>query len=65
MIVTHTNLMLIACSIADQFAANGYFTVVPDLFSGDPVPLNRPGDFDVMAWLQGANGPKKTPDVVE
>lgn len=36
--------------IADQFAANGYFTVVPDLFHGDTVPLNRPSDFDFMAW---------------
>ncbi|KAI9772100.1 MAG: hypothetical protein M1840_001388 [Geoglossum simile] len=25
--------------IADQFAANGYFVVMPDLFRGDPVKL--------------------------
>lgn len=27
--------------IADQFAANGYYCLVPDLFNGDPVALNR------------------------
>ncbi|SMQ48659.1 unnamed protein product [Zymoseptoria tritici ST99CH_3D1] len=37
--------------IADQFAANGYFTVVPDLFEGDPVSLNPPEGFDIMKWL--------------
>ena len=44
-------------SIADQFAANGYFVVMPDLFEGDPIPLNRPEDFDIMAWLQ-KSGPE-------
>jgi len=39
--------------IADQFAANGYFVFVPDLFHGDPVSLNPPSDFDIMAWLNG------------
>ncbi|KAK5169099.1 uncharacterized protein LTR77_006408 [Saxophila tyrrhenica] len=43
--------------IADQFAANGYFVVMPDLFEGDPIPLNRPADFDIMAWLQ-KSGPQ-------
>src|SRR6201999_1177944 len=42
--------------IADQFAANGYFVVMPDLFHGDPVLLNRPDNFDIMAWLQGPPG---------
>jgi len=37
--------------IADQFAANGYYVVMPDLFEGDPVPLNRPEGFDIFAWL--------------
>jgi len=36
--------------IADQFAANGYFTVMPDLFSKDPIPLNRGPDFDMATW---------------
>ncbi|RMJ02447.1 hypothetical protein CDV36_015288 [Fusarium kuroshium] len=53
--------------LADQFAANGYskhvegwyFVMIPDLFHGDPVPLNHPEEFDIMAWLQGAyNGNK-------
>lgn len=42
--------------IADQLAANGYFVVMPDLFHGDPVTLNRPADFDLMAWLNGPPG---------
>lgn len=42
--------------IADQFAANGYFVVMPDLFHGDPVKLNRPADFNLMAWLKGPPG---------
>lgn len=42
--------------IADQLAANGYFVVMPDLFHGDPVQLNKPPGFDVMAWLKGPPG---------
>ncbi|KEF54380.1 esterase/lipase [Exophiala aquamarina CBS 119918] len=45
--------------IADQFAANGYFVLSPDLFDKDPIPLNRGDDFDIMQWLQGAYHPKK------
>merc|ERR1712000_451033 len=45
--------------IADQFAANGCFVVMPDLFHGDPIPLNRPGDFDIMKWIQGEYNEKK------
>ncbi|KAF2012296.1 alpha/beta-hydrolase [Aaosphaeria arxii CBS 175.79] len=37
--------------IADQFAANGYFTAIPDLFNGNVVPMNPPADFDIMKWL--------------
>jgi len=36
--------------IADQFAANGYYTLLADLFYGDPLALDRPADFDFMAW---------------
>jgi dienelactone hydrolase len=39
--------------LADQYAANGYFVVMPDLFHGDPVKLNPPEGFQVMEWLQG------------
>lgn len=42
--------------IADQLAANGYFVVMPDLFHGDPVMLNRPANFDIMSWLKGPPG---------
>lgn len=47
--------------IADQFAANGYFVMMPDLFDGDAIKLNRPDNFDIMKWLQGEYHPKKTP----
>ena len=43
--------------IADQFAANGYLVVMPDLFGGDPIPLNRPDSFDLMKWLNGGYNP--------
>jgi len=39
--------------LADQYAANGYFVVLPDLFHGDPVKLNPPEGFQVMDWLKG------------
>jgi len=43
--------------MADQYAANGYYTLMPDLFNGDPISLNRSGDFDFMSWLtKGTNG---------
>lgn len=43
--------------MVDQFAANGYYTLMPDIFLGDPLPLNRPEGFDIMAWIQkGSNG---------
>lgn len=43
--------------MADQFAANGYYTLVPDLFNGDPVSLNPPEGFDFMQWLtKGTDG---------
>jgi dienelactone hydrolase len=49
--------------MADQFAANGYYTLIPDLFNGDPVSLNMPEGFDFMAWLTtGSDG--KNPHTV-
>ena len=43
--------------VADQFAANGYLALIPDLFNGDAVPLNKFGKMDVMKWLvEGSDG---------
>lgn len=43
--------------IADDFAANGYYTLMVDTFNGDPIPLNRPGDFNFVDWLnKGSTG---------
>jgi dienelactone hydrolase len=43
--------------MADQFAANGYLTMVLDVLNGDPVPLNRPQGFEVMKWVtEGSDG---------
>lgn len=39
--------------IADQFAANGYLVAMPDLFEGDPIPLDRPESFNIQEWLKG------------
>jgi dienelactone hydrolase len=50
--------------IADQFAANGFFVFMPDLFHGDPVQLNRGPDFDFAKWLQG-HGPATADPIVE
>lgn len=40
--------------IADQLAANGYLTLIVDLFNGDPCALEFPPGFDLFAWF--ANG---------
>lgn len=39
--------------LADQFAANGYLTVVPALMHDDPVPVNPPEGFEIMKWFAG------------
>ena len=57
--------------VADQFAANGYFVVLPDLFEGDPVPLREVDDnlanFDIMGWALkgGPQGKGHTPSQVD
>ena len=54
--------------MADQFAANGYLTLVVDLFNGDPLPVgDKPPGFDFMEWHNkgtGGNNPH-TPDAVD
>ncbi|KAL2168967.1 hypothetical protein VTG60DRAFT_6609 [Thermothelomyces hinnuleus] len=50
--------------IADQFAANGYLTLLLDVFEGDALQLNRPAGFNIMEWLtKGSDG--KTPHTKE
>ncbi|OTA52762.1 alpha/beta-hydrolase [Hypoxylon sp. EC38] len=43
--------------LADQFAANGYLTLIIDPFKGDALTLNRPDGFDFVSWLtRGSTG---------
>lgn len=46
--------------IADQLAANGYYTVIPDLFNKDSLSNPyRPENFTIMNWIQhGLHGDK-------
>lgn len=32
--------------------------MMPDLFHGDPVPLNKPGEFDMQRWRMGEYHPE-------
>jgi len=51
--------------IADQFAAHGYFVVVPDLFDSDTVPLNPQPGFNFMEWLKPHMPPNVEPIIDE
>ncbi|KAH6843462.1 dienelactone hydrolase [Chaetomium sp. MPI-CAGE-AT-0009] len=44
--------------IADQFAANGYLTLLLDVYNGDALSLtNRPAGFNLMDWIaKGSDG---------
>ncbi|KAK9481319.1 dienelactone hydrolase, partial [Lipomyces japonicus] len=45
-----TNVQL----VADDFAAQGYYVIVPDLFNGDPIPwtpFDKLGEVDLPTWL--------------
>ncbi|KAH8764746.1 dienelactone hydrolase [Hyaloscypha finlandica] len=42
--------------MADQLAVNGYYTIIPDLFNGDALKINRPADFNLMEWLTKGTG---------
>lgn len=46
--------------IADQFAANGYLVLIPDLFYGDPIPIGGSAGLDLHKWLVGEYHEKKT-----
>lgn len=50
--------------LADNFAANGYTVIVPDLFRGDAVPYNYPASYDMAAW-QARHPPKDVMEVVQ
>lgn len=50
--------------LADQFAAAGYLTVIPDLFKGDALPLNRPDGFRIMDWVKN-HLPQHTDPIIE
>jgi hypothetical protein len=58
--------------IADQFAANGYFVMMPDLFHGDAIPLNKVEELDIRKWFGGGynergigHGPESVDPIVE
>ncbi|KAH7007643.1 dienelactone hydrolase [Ilyonectria destructans] len=43
--------------LADEFAANGYVTLLVDTFNGDPIPVNPDKEVDIPAWLsRGSTG---------
>lgn len=49
--------------MADQFAARGYLVVMPDLFHGDPIPIDYGPDFDIMGWYNQHLPPRVDPIV--
>ncbi|PTB38576.1 uncharacterized protein TrAFT101_006590 [Trichoderma asperellum] len=53
--------------LADNYAAQGYTVLMPDIFNGDPLSLNRPGDFDFVKWItEGSDGKNPhTPPAVD
>jgi dienelactone hydrolase len=43
--------------MADEFAKEGYTTLVVDIFNGDPVSTSPPEGFDIFSWIsKGTNG---------
>ena len=52
--------------LADDFARNGFKVVAPDIFDGEPAPLNafEPGvNFDVGSWI-GRHSPERANTIV-
>lgn len=50
--------------IADEFAAKGYFVLMPDMFNDDSVPLNRPEGFNIMDWVKN-HSPVQTEPIID
>jgi len=48
--------------MADQFAANGFTTLIVDVFNGDKLPDPRPEGFDIMKWIQYGSGGEENPN---
>lgn len=54
--------------LADQFASEGYYVIVPDLFYGDSIDFSQFGNIDIMKWLGGEYSDKKvahTPESID
>jgi dienelactone hydrolase len=51
--------------LADDYAANGYLAIVPDLFHGDAVKFSdvAAGDFNIQTWLLNHSTAKIDPIV--
>ncbi|PVH69075.1 esterase/lipase [Cadophora sp. DSE1049] len=47
--------------LADQFAAQGFLVMLPDLFYGDSLPLTPNPGLDIMKWAAGEYNEKKIP----
>jgi len=53
--------------LADDFAKNGFKTVVPDILHGDPIPadaLNPGSTFDITKWFPG-HGQNETRPIID
>ncbi|KAJ6542006.1 chlorocatechol-degradation protein [Mycena vulgaris] len=50
--------------LADDFARNGFKTIVIDLFSGDPISVSPPADFDREKW-SASHGPAQTRPLID
>jgi len=51
--------------LADQYAANGYYTLIIDQFHGDALRLDRPADFNFPAWRENHGVASVDPVVAE
>ena len=50
--------------IADQFAARGYFTIIPDLFQGREVSFPAPDDFNLQTYIHNVMPRVETVDPI-